>query len=73
MKLVDDVKRCWRWLSVQCMVVAGAIQTAWVFIPEDMKATFPKNWLQVITVALLVIGVVGRLFQQPSKIRKPKP
>lgn len=71
--LVPDFKRAWRWISVQCMVVAGAVQAAWVFIPEDMKESFPKDYLQVVTVVLLVVGVAGRLVKQTPEPPKDPP
>lgn len=67
MKLVDDVKNAWRWFSVQAMVTAGAIQGAWVFIPDDMKSSIPKDVVQWTTLALLALGVAGRVVQQTPK------
>ena len=67
MKIVDDAKRWWRWFSMQAMVAAAAIQGAWVFIPDSMRDSFPKNWIQGFTVALLVLGIAGRLVQQTPK------
>jgi len=64
MKLVDDAKQAWRWFSVQAMVLAGAIQGAWVFIPEDMKASIPPTVVQWVTIVLLVFGVAGRIVDQ---------
>ena len=64
MKLVQDWRRCWRWFSVQAMVVAGAIQGAWLFIPADMKASVPDDWVRWMTLTLLVLGIAGRLVQQ---------
>lgn len=64
MKLVDDFKSAYRWFSVQAMVIAGAIQGAWLMIPEDMKASIPTNIVQTVTLVLLVLGVAGRLVKQ---------
>jgi hypothetical protein len=64
MKLVENAKSAWRWFSVQSMVLAGAIQGAWLFVPEDLRASVPQNWLQSITIALMVAGVAGRLVKQ---------
>lgn len=66
MKLIDEAGKCWRMFSVQAMVLAGAIQGAWVFIPPEMQATIPEHWLRIVTIALLVLGVVGRLVDQPK-------
>jgi len=67
MKFVDDAKQAWRWFSVQAMALAAAIQGAWVFIPEDMKASIPQNIVQWVTIALLVFGVAGRVVDQRPK------
>lgn len=64
MKLVENAKNAWRWISVQSMVLAGAIQGAWLFVPDDLRASVPQNWLQGITLALMVAGVAGRLVKQ---------
>jgi hypothetical protein len=64
MTLVDDARSAWRWISMQSMVVAGAIQGAWLFIPEDLKSSVPPNIVQAVTLALLAFGVAGRLVKQ---------
>ena len=64
MKLVDNAKTAWRWFSVQAMVLAGAIQGAWVFVPEDMRTSLPPSAVQAITAVLLGMGVAGRLVKQ---------
>jgi hypothetical protein len=64
MTLIENWRTCWRMLSVQAMTLAGAIQGAWLFIPEDMKASIPPNVVQWLTMALLALGVAGRLVKQ---------
>lgn len=66
MKLIPEWKGCLRMFSVQAMGIAGAIQAAWVFLPPEMMASIPSSWVRVITIALLVLGVVGRLVEQPK-------
>lgn len=65
--LVDNARSAWRWFSVQAMVLAGAIQGAWVFTPEDMRTSIPPEVVQVATIVLLVLGVAGRLVDQTPK------
>lgn len=67
MKLVDDAGKAWRWFSVQAMAWALAIQGAWAAVPDDMKATVPSGLVQWITMALLLLGIVGRLVKQDDK------
>lgn len=64
MRLVPQWRRCLRMFSIQAMVLAGAIQGAWVALPAEMKAAVSDDWLRYITIALMVAGVVGRLVVQ---------
>ena len=64
MTLIGNWRKSWRMLSVQAMTLAGAIQGAWLFIPEDMKASIPATVVQWVTLALLGLGVAGRLVKQ---------
>lgn len=64
MKLVDNARQSFRWFSVQAMVLAGAIQTAWLSLPPDLKARVPADWVDAVTIAVLVLGVIGRLVKQ---------
>lgn len=67
MKLVDNAKSCWKWISMWCMTIAGAVQGAWVFVPDDMRTSLPPYIVQVATIVLLVLGVAGRLVDQKPK------
>ncbi len=53
---------------MQAMVVAAALQGAWLFIPEDLKASIPPDVVQGVTLALLAFGVAGRLVKQEPKV-----
>ena len=64
MKLVKNWRHAWRWVSIQCMVVAGAINAAWLHLPPELKNTIPEAWLLWLTVSLAVLGSVGRLVDQ---------
>ena len=66
MQLIPEWKKCLRMFSVQAMTLAVAIQGAWAFLPPDMLASIPDNWVQAITITLLVLGVIGRLVDQPK-------
>jgi hypothetical protein len=67
MKLVDDAKRAWRWISMQAMSAALALSGAWLAIPDDMKASIPPKYVAAATMALLALGIVGRLVDQGEK------
>lgn len=67
MSLVDDWKSAWRWFSMNCMVIATAIQGAWVYIPDDLRANVPAHLISTVTILLLTLGIVGRLVKQGNK------
>lgn len=67
MRLVANWKRAWRWISVQAMVLAGALQGAWMFVPDDLRASIPPGVVQGFTIVLLTLGVIGRLVDQTPK------
>jgi hypothetical protein len=66
MKLIPDAKKAWRWFSVQAMALSGIIPGAWLAVPDDMRAAVPPEWLAVGAVALAVLGILGRLVDQPE-------
>jgi RsiW-degrading membrane proteinase PrsW (M82 family) len=63
-KLVDNWKQAWKWFSVHCMTIAGAIHGAWLVLPDDMKASLPIKYVAALTVTLMLCGVAGRLVDQ---------
>lgn len=64
LKLVEDWRSARKWLSVKCMALAGALQSTWLFIPDDMKTSVPPGLVGKVTLGLLILGLLGRLFQQ---------
>jgi hypothetical protein len=66
MKLVDNWKQMWKWISVNCMAGAIAIQTTWAAIPDDLRASIPHGVVTVVTIAMLIAGIGGRIIKQPG-------
>ena len=64
MRLVPNARKAWRWISMQAMGVAVALQGAWVFIPDDLKARAGDDLANWVTGALLVLGMIGRMVKQ---------
>ena len=62
--LVEDWRSAWKWISVNCMVVPGAIQGAWLYIPDDLKQSLSPHLVSGITIALLALGLAGHLKKQ---------
>jgi hypothetical protein len=66
MKLIDNWRSSWRFYSQQAMVVAGALQGAYMALPVSLQARVPSNWVDALTIAVLSLGVVGRLVDQKA-------
>ena len=64
MKLIDNVNKAWRMLSMQAMVAAGAVQLAWESLPPSLLASVPPDVVKYVTLGLLALGIVGRLVKQ---------
>ena len=67
MRLRDDWKDCWKWISVNCMFLAGSLQAAWMSLPDDLRAECPRNAVHMVTIAILVLGIIGRILKQGDK------
>ena len=63
-RLVPEAKQAWRWLSIQMMALAAAIQTAWASLDDQTKAALPGKLVAYTTIGLLVLGIGGRLLKQ---------
>ena len=68
MKLVEDWKQAWRWISVNCMVLASVLQGAWLYVPEDLRQSLPHGIVHILTIAILALGVVGK--EKREKVQK---
>jgi hypothetical protein len=62
--MIENWRAAWKFISVQAMALALAIQTIWPMIPDDMKASLPPQVVHAVTIALLVAGIAGRLYRQ---------
>jgi hypothetical protein len=64
MKLIDNWKDGWRWLSVHALVILAVIPALWLDVPASWKEALPPNALSYIAVAVAVCGIVARLFKE---------
>lgn len=71
MKLVDDARQAWRWFSMWAMGLPATMTAVWLAIPEQWQAIIlqqiPPKQLAWALVAVLGLGMVGRLVQQGGK------
>ena len=64
MKLVENWKDAWKWFSVQAMFASGAILGTWAMLPADLKDNIPDDFVTYCTMAVLALGILGRLVPQ---------
>ena len=64
MRLVDDAKNCWRWLSIQFPALNIAFLGTWGALPAKFQDVIPTPWVMGISAVLIVLGVAGRLIDQ---------
>ena len=66
MKLIENWDNAYKMISVQAMVLATAVQGAWLALPPELVAIIPSSYVHYITGALMVVGIIGRLIPQES-------
>lgn len=63
-KLVENWRSAWRWFSIHAMFVTASLQLAWVELPPDVRMGLPPHVISYASIALLVLGIIGRLIRQ---------
>jgi len=63
MKLVDNWKSAWKWVSVQIAIVAAALQAAIIAIP-NLDTWLGDKVTHSVGLVMLVSIVLGRLVDQ---------
>lgn len=66
LQLIDECKHWWKMFSVQMMGLSIAIQGAWGAFGDDLKTYIPHFVASGISMALLLLGIGGRLVKQNS-------
>lgn len=64
MRMISNAKDAWKWFSTQSLLAAGALQGAWVYVPDDLKVQAPENLISSLTWGILALGFVGRFVDQ---------
>ena len=64
MKMVPNARSAWRWYSVQAGLLQNAVISAWLLVPDEMRAAVPAEWLAIGALVLTSLGTLGRLVDQ---------
>jgi hypothetical protein len=49
---------------MQAMALVAAIQGSWAALPDDLRRHFPEHLVAGVSIALLLLGIGGRLVRQ---------
>lgn len=66
MTLIPNIKQTWKMFSIQAQTINAALLVSWQSLPATFQTILPVQYLIIIAVALLLLGIVGRVIQQPS-------
>lgn len=66
MRLIPNWRKAWRMFSVQAQAASFAILGTWQAMPDDLRSRVPEPVVFGIVGALLVLGIIGRLIDQPA-------
>lgn len=68
MRLIDEWKVCYRYLSVQANGIGAAMMVGYSSMYEQLKENFPPKYMAAITAAVFILGIIGRLVSQEKKV-----
>jgi len=66
MTLIPNIKQAWKMFSIQAQALNAALLVSWQSLPSSFQTVLPVQYLLIIAVVLLVLGVVGRVIQQDN-------
>lgn len=64
--LIPEWKKWPRMFSQWAFISAGALQGGWLLLSEVQRASIPAEWVQYLTITIVVLGFIGRLIPQPK-------
>jgi hypothetical protein len=74
MKLIPEIKRAWRFFSLQVNAINVAFLATWSLLPDKFQDVLPGKAVLVIAVVLIILGMFARLVsQKPEKTDEQKP
>lgn len=79
MKLVQDWKLAWTWLSVHCMTIAAILSASsativaeWTSLPSEWQQILLNHFSVIIAFRIVslisFLGIIGRLIQQKTGV-----
>lgn len=72
MKLIEDWRSAWKFLSVQAQAIGVAISSTYAVLYDQLKDNFPPKYMLVLTGAVFLLGIAGRVISQ-DKLKDSAP
>ena len=66
MTFIPNIKQAWKMFSIQAQAINAALLVSWQSLPASFQTVIPVQYLLIIAVVLLVLGMVGRVIQQDA-------
>lgn len=67
MRLIDEWRTAWKFLSVQANVFGGAMASAYATFYPQLKDTISPAAMGYLTGVVFALGVIGRVISQQPK------
>lgn len=64
MKLINNWKQAWRFLSVQFNALGTTIAVTYASMYSQLKDAFPPEYMAGVTAAVFILGIIGRVKSQ---------
>lgn len=68
LKLVDNWRSCYKWLSVHFTAIGITGAAAYAALPDKLQDQIPHNLLPWLSVGLFTLIFAGRIIDQEKKI-----
>lgn len=67
MKLIEEWRSCWKYLSVQANTIGVAVASTYGLMYDQLKETLPPHVMSGVVAGVFVMGIIGRLVSQAPK------
>ena len=64
MKLVENASSWYKMFCMQAQVINTALLVSWQTLPITLQTILPVQYVLIIAVILLVLGMMGRMVKQ---------
>lgn len=71
LKLIEGWRGAWKLFSMQANALGLAIVGSYAYLPSEFKAEIPSKYVAIAAGVTFILGMVGRMIQQPNVLPPP--